>query len=251
MDILPALDIANGRALTHRKADGREDQASADPFEVARSFITQGARWIHLVDIDAAFERGSNSDLLSEVISELRRYGASTSGRHAPECRIEWSGGVRSGDDIEAALQAGTDRVNLASQALVDIDRVRTLIAEFAGRLNICIDVEGDRIRPRGVDGDAGNLWEVCRILDQAGVQRYIVTERQRDGALMGPPVDLLRDLRAKTPTLLVASGGIRHVEDIHTLRREGYLDGVIVGKALYVGSLTLEQALSASQSVS
>ena len=134
---------------------------------------------------------------------------------------------------------------------MVDIDRVRTLIAEFAGRLNICIDVEGDRIRPRGVDGDAGNLWEVCRTLDQAGVQRYIVTERQRDGALMGPPVDLLRDLRAKTPTLLVASGGIRHVEDIHTLRREGYLDGVIIGKALYVGSLTLEQALGASQSVS
>ena len=82
-------------------------------------------------------------------------------------------------------------------------------------------------------------------------MQRYIVTERQRDGALMGPPVDLLRDLRAKTPTLLVASGGIRHVEDIHALRREGYLDGVIVGKALYVGSLTLEEALSASQSVS
>ena len=247
MDILPALDIANGRALTHRRADGGEDSTSADPCEVARSFLAQGARWIHLVDIDAAFERGSNSDVLSEVISELDGSGASGSGRHTPECRIEWSGGVRSGEDIEAALQAGADRVNLASQALVNIDRVRTLIAEFAGRLNICIDVEGDRIRPRGVDGDAGNLWEVCRALDQAGAQRYIVTERQRDGALMGPPVDL----RAKTPTLLVASGGIRHVEDIHTLRREGYLDGVIVGKALYVGSLTLEEALSASQSVS
>lgn len=250
MDILPALDIANGRALTHRGADGREGSTSADPLEVARSFVAQGASWIHLVDIDAAFERGSNSDVLSEVISELHGSGASDAGRRT-KCRIEWSGGVRSGEDIEAALQAGADRVNLASQALVDIDRVRTLIAEFAGRLNICIDVEGDRIRPRGVDGDAGSLWEVCRILDQAGVQRYIVTERQRDGALMGPPVDLLRDLRAKTPTLLVASGGIRHVEDIHALRREGYLDGVIVGKALYVGSLTLEEALSASQSVS
>lgn len=251
MDILPALDIANGRALTHRRADGGEAATSADPCEVARSFLAQGARWIHLVDIDAAFERGSNSDVLSEVISELDESGASGSGSHTPKCRIEWSGGVRSGEDIEAALQAGADRVNLASQALVNIDRVRSLIAEFAGRLNICIDVEGDRIRPRGVDGDAGSLWEVCRALDEAGVQRYIVTERQRDGALMGPPVDLLRDLRAKTPTPLVASGGIRHVEDIHTLRREGYLDGVIVGKALYVGSLTLEDALSASQSVS
>lgn len=251
MDILPALDIANGRALTHRGADGCEGSTSANPLEVARSFVAQGASWIHLVDIDAAFERGSNSDVLSEVISELHGSGASVSGRHAPECRIELSGGVRTGEDIEAALQAGADRVNLASQALVDIDQVSSLIAEFAGRLNICIDVEGDRIRPRGVDGDAGNLWEVCRILDQAGVRRYIVTERQRDGALMGPPVDLLRDLRAKTPTLLVASGGIRHIEDIHTLRREGYLDGVIVGKALYVGSLTLGEALSASQSVS
>ena len=251
MDILPALDIANGRALTHRRADGGEDSTSADPCEVARSFVAQGARWIHLVDIDAAFERGSNSDVLSEVISQLHGSGASISGRHIPKCCIEWSGGVRSGEDIEAALQAGADRVNLASQALVNIDRVLALLAEFAGRLNICIDVEGDRIRPRGVDGDAGSLWEVCRALDEAGVQRYIVTERQRDGALMGPPVDLLRDLRAKTPTLLVASGGIRHVEDIHSLRREGYLDGVIVGKALYVGSLTLEEALSASQSVS
>ena len=251
MDILPALDIANGRALTHRRADGGEDSTSADPCEVARSFVAQGARWIHLVDIDAAFERGSNSDVLSEVISQLHGSGASISGRHIPKCCIEWSGGVRSGEDIEAALQAGADRVNLASQALVNIDRVRALLAEFAGRLNICIDVEGDRIRPRGVDGDAGSLWEVCRALDEAGVQRYIVTERQRDGALMGPPVDLLRDLRAKTPTLLVASGGIRHIEDIHTLRREGYLDGVIIGKALYVGSLTLGEALSASQSVS
>ena len=188
MDILPALDIANGRALTHRRADGTEDQASADPCEVARSFVAQGARWIHLVDIDAAFERGNNSNVLSGVISELDGSGAFGSGRHTPECHIEWSGGVRSGEDIEAALQAGADRVNLASQALVDIDRVRTLIAEFAGRLNICIDVEGDRIRPRGVDGDAGNLWDVCRALDLAGAQRYIVTERQRDGALMGPP---------------------------------------------------------------
>ena len=204
MDILPALDIANGRALTHRGADGREGSTSADPLEVARSFVAQGASWIHLVDIDAAFERGSNSDVLSEVISELHGSGASDAGRRTPKFRIEWSGGVRSAEDIEAALQAGADRVNL-----------------------------------------------VCRILDQAGVQRYIVTERQRDGALMGPPVDLLRDLRAKTPTLLVASGGIRHIEDIHTLRREGYLDGVIVGKALYVGSLTLGEALSASQSVS
>ena len=137
MDILPALDIANGRALTHRGADGREGSTSADPLEVARSFVAQGASWIHLVDIDAAFERGSNSDVLSEVISELHGSAASISGRHTPECRIEWSGGVRSGEDIEAALQAGADRVNLASQALVDIDRGRSLIAEFAGRLNI------------------------------------------------------------------------------------------------------------------
>ena len=129
MDILPALDIANGRALTHRKADGREGSTSADPLEVARSFVVQGASWIHLVDIDAAFERGSNSDVLSEVISELHGSGASDAGRHTPKCRIEWSGGVRNGEDIEAALQAGADRVNLASQALVDIDRVRTLIA--------------------------------------------------------------------------------------------------------------------------
>ena len=251
MDILPALDIANGRALTHRGADGREGSTSADPLEVARSFVAQGARWIHLVDIDAAFERGNNSDVLSEVISELHGSEASISGRHTPKCRIEWSGGVRSGEDIEAALQAGADRVNLASQALVDIDRVRTLIAEFAGRLNICIDVEDGRIRPRGCEGDVGDLWSVCGRLERAGARRYIVTEKKRDGALMGPPVDLLRDLRAKTPTLLVASGGIRHIEDIHTLRREGYLDGVIVGKALYVGSLTLGEALSASQSVS
>ena len=101
MDILPALDIANGRALTHRGADGREGSTSADPFEVARCFVAQGASWIHLVDIDAAFERGSNSDVLSEVISELHGSAASISGRHTPECRIEWSGRYRSGPHLD------------------------------------------------------------------------------------------------------------------------------------------------------
>ena len=242
MDILPALDIASGLALTHRNADGREGEAGADPIRIAREFIDCGARWIHLVDIDAAFGRGNNAEVLGDLIAQVQRWSAQN------PCHIEWSGGVRCGEDIESALSAGADRVNLASQALVDLDEVASLIAHFGERLNICIDVEEGR--PRGCEGDAGDVWSVCERLERAGARRYIVTEKKRDGALMGPPVELLRDLRARTRANLVASGGIRHLDDIRTLTREGYVEGAIVGKALYVGSLNLAQALEISQSV-
>ena len=244
MDILPAVDIASGLALTHRNADGREDAAGADPIHIAREFIDSGARWIHLVDIDAAFGRGNNTEVLGDLIAQVQRWSTQS------PCHIEWSGGVKDREDIETALRAGADRVNLASQALVDLDEVASLIALFGDRLNICIDVEEGRIRPRGCEGDVGDVWRVCERLENAGARRYIVTEKKRDGALMGPPVELLRDLRARTRAALVASGGIRHLDDIRTLTREGYIEGAIVGKALYVGSLSLAQALEASQSV-
>ena len=231
MDILPALDVASGLVLTHRNADGREEGAAADPIRIARDFIDCGARWIHLVDIDAAFGRGNNAEVLGNLIAQVQRWSAQN------PCHIEWSGGVKGGEDIESALSAGADRVNLASQALADLDEVASLIAHFGERLNICIDVGGD-------------VWRVCERLERAGARRYIVTEKKRDGALMGPPVELLRDLRARTRADLVASGGIRHLDDIRALTREGYIEGAIVGKALYVGSLSLAQALEVSQSV-
>ena len=244
MEILPALDVASGRALTHRNTDGREGAAGVDPIRIAREFIDCGARWIHLVDIDAAFGRGNNAEVLGDLIAQVQRWSAQN------PCHIEWSGGVRCGEDIESALSAGADRVNLASQALADLDEVASLIAHFGERLNICIDVEEGRIRPRACEGDVGDVWSVCDRLERAGARRYIVTEKKRDGALMGPPVELLRDLRARTRADLVASGGIRHLDDIRTLTREGYVEGAIVGKALYVGSLNLAQALEISQSV-
>ena len=240
MDILPALDIASGLALTHRNADGREGAAGVDPIRIAREFIDCGARWIHLVDIDAAFGRGNNAEVLGNLIAQVQRWSARN------PCHIEWSGGVRCGEDIESALSAGADRVNLASQALVDLDEVASLIAHFGERLN----VEDERIRPRACEGDVGDVWSVCERLERAGARRYIVTEKKRDGALIGPPVELLRDLRARTRADLVASGGIRHLDDIRALTREGYIEGAIVGKALYVGSLSLAQALDVSQSV-
>lgn len=245
MDILPAVDIASGLALTHRQQDGREGANGADPAVVVREFLGCGARWIHLVDIDAAFGRGSNADLLHTIIIQAQQYSPQN------PCRIQWSGGVLGREDIERALSFGADRVNLASQALVDLDEVCSLIATFGDRLSICLDVEDGRIHPRGCAGDIGELWSVCERLEAAGACRYIVTETKRDGALMGPPVDLLRDLRARTRAHLVASGGIRHFQDILTLKNEGFIEGAIVGKALYVGWLTLAQALEVSQGAS
>ena len=200
-----------------------------------------GAEWIHLVDLDAAFGRGTNYELLKDVIERV-------------DVNTELSGGIRDDDSLRKALDTGCRRVNIGTAALEDPEWCRRIIGEYGDRVAIGLDtklIDGEwRLRGRGWVSDGGNLWEVLERLDSEGVSRLVVTDVGRDGTLEGPNIDLLRDVAMATDAPVVASGGVSTLDDIRQLAvcvDEG-IDSAIIGKALYAGNFTLEEALAVAQ---
>lgn len=229
LELLPAIDVTGGQAV--RLSSGSVDEGSwGSPIDVARSFNEAGARWVHLVDLDLAFGRGQNSELLARVIREV-------------PVRVELSGGIASRSAIEAGLAMGPERVNIATQALDDIDAVCEVVDTFGERVAVCLDVRGDRLAARGGRGEGGNVWEALRTLNDAGVARLVVTDVTRDGQMNGSNRDLLARVSDRTPARIIASGGVNSLADIEALRALG-IEGAIVGKALYQGAFTLADAL-------
>ena len=229
LELLPAIDVTGGQAV--RLSSGSIDEGSwGSPIDVARSFNEAGARWVHLVDLDLAFGRGENSELLARVIREV-------------PVRVELSGGIASRAAIEAGLAMGPERVNIATQALGDIDAVCEAVDAFGERVDVCLDVRGDRLAARGGSGEGGNVWEALRVLNEAGVARLVVTDVTRDGQMNGSNRDLLARVADQTPARIIASGGVNSLADIEALRALG-IEGAIVGKALYQGAFTLADAL-------
>ena len=233
LELLPAIDVTDGQAV--RLSSGLIDEGSwGSPIDVARSFDEAGARWVHLVDLDLAFGRGENSELLARVISEV-------------PVRVELSGGITSRAAIEAGLAMGPERVNVATQALEYIDDVCEAIDAFGQRIAVCLDVRGDRLAARGAARGAvregGNVWEALRILNEAGVARVVVTDVVRDGQMTGSNRELLARVADATDARIIASGGVNSLTDIEALRAMG-IEGAIIGKALYQGAFSLEEAL-------
>ena len=229
LELLPAIDVTGGQAV--RLSSGSVDEGSwGSPIDVARSFNEAGARWVHLVDLDLAFGRGENSELLARVIREV-------------PVRVELSGGITSRAAIEAGLAMGPERVNIATQALEDIDAVCEVVDTFGERVAVCLDVRGDRLAARGGSGEGGNVWEALRVLNEAGVARLVVTDVTRDGQMNGSNRDLLARVADQSSARIIASGGVNSLADIEALRALG-IEGAIVGKALYQGAFTLADAL-------
>ena len=229
LELLPAIDVTGGQAV--RLSSGSIDEGSwGSPIDVARSFDEAGARWVHLVDLDLAFGRGENSELLARVIREV-------------PVRVELSGGITSRAAIEAGLAMGPERVNIATQALEDIDAVCEVVDTFGERVAVCLDVLGDRLAARGGSGEGGNVWEALRVLNEAGVARLVVTDVTRDGHMNGSNRDLLARVADQSSARIIASGGVNSLADIEALRALG-IEGAIVGKALYQGAFTLADAL-------
>jgi phosphoribosylanthranilate isomerase len=190
---------------------------------------------VHLVDLDAAFGRGSNAGLLAEVIATL-------------DVQVELSGGIRDDASLATALATGARRVNIGTAALEDPDWVTRVIAEHGDRVAIGLDVRGDTLSARGWTRDGGDLWETLARLDQEGCARYVVTDIRRDGAMAGPNLDLYRRLCAATEAPVIASGGVSSLDDLRALASLAPLgvEGAVVGKALYAGAFTLPDALAA-----
>ncbi len=234
LDLLPAVDVADGRAVRLVQGAAGTETSYGDPLAAALDWQAQGARWIHLVDLDAAFGRGSNAALLAEVVGRL-------------DVRVELSGGIRDDASLARALGTGAARVNIGTAALEDPAWCDRIIGENGDRVAIGLDVRGRTLAARGWTRDGGDLYEVLQRLDRAGCARYVVTDVTKDGMLSGPNLDLYRDLCARTAAPVVASGGVSTLDDLRalgTLERAG-VEGVIVGKALYAGAFTVADALA------
>ncbi len=235
--LLPAVDVAAGQAVRLVQGAAGSETSYGDPLTAALAWQDAGAEWIHLVDLDAAFDRGSNSALLAEVVGRL-------------DVAVELSGGIRDDTTLRAALATGCARVNLGTAALESPDWVRSAIAEHGDKIAVGLDVRGTTLAARGWVKEGGELFEVLERLDRDGCARYVVTDVLKDGTMRGPNVDLLRTVCAATDRPVVASGGISSLADLVALRalvRAG-VEGAIVGKALYAGAFTLEQALEVAR---
>ena len=233
LELLPAVDVAGGQAVRLVQGEAGSETSYGDPLAAALAWQADGAEWIHLVDLDAAFGRGSNADLLAEVVRAL-------------EVKVELSGGIRDDASLERALATGCTRVNLGTAALEDPEWTARVIARHADRVAVGLDVRGTTLAARGWTRDGGDLWEVLARLDAASCARYVVTDVTKDGTLQGPNLDLLREVCARTSAPVVASGGVSTLADLAALRELVPLgvEGAIVGKALYAGAFTLPEAL-------
>ena len=233
--LLPAVDVRNGTAVRLVQGESGTETAYGSPLDAALYFQSQGAQWIHLVDLDAAFGTGSNRELLAEVVDRL-------------DVDVELSGGIRYDESLAAALATGCRRVNLGTAALEDPEWTRRVIAEHGDRIAVGLDVRGTTLAARGWTREGGDLWQTLARLDADGCARYVVTDVTKDGTLRGPNLDLLREVCARTDRPVVASGGVARLDDLHQLAElvEEGLEGAIVGKALYAGAFTLAEALVA-----
>ncbi len=234
--LLPAVDVADGQAV--RLVQGEADSATSfgDPMEAALDWQRGGADWIHLVDLDAAFGRGSNREILAEVTGRL-------------DINVELSGGIRDDESLRAALATGCRRVNLGTAALENPDWTARVIDEFGDRIAVGLDVRGTTLAARGWTREGGDLWETLERLERDGCSRYVVTDVTKDGTLRGPNVELLQQMCERTDKPVIASGGISSLADLEALRAlvpDG-VEGAIVGKALYAGAFTLPEAIEVS----
>jgi len=233
LELLPAVDVAGGQAVQLVQGVAGTGGHFGDPWEAAKAWQDQGAEWIHLVDLDAAFGRGSNRELLADIAGRL-------------DIKVEMSGGIRDAASLEAALSNGCRRVNLGTAALEDPEWTARAIAEFGDRVAVGLDVRGTTLAARGWTKQGGDLWETLARLDREGCARYVVTDVNKDGMLRGPNLELLQEVCSRTDRPVVASGGIStltDIADIRSLVRVG-VEGAIIGSALYRDSFTLPQAL-------
>jgi 1-(5-phosphoribosyl)-5-[(5-phosphoribosylamino)methylideneamino] imidazole-4-carboxamide isomerase/N-(5'phosphoribosyl)anthranilate isomerase len=236
--LLPAVDVRSGEAVRLVQGELAQQTNYGSPLDASLDFQNAGAEWIHLVDLDAAFGTGSNHQLLAEVIGTL-------------DIKVELSGGIRNEETLQRALATGCERINLGTAALENPEWTAGVISRFGDRIAIGLDVRGHTLAARGWTRDGGDLFETISRLDRDGCAHYVVTDVKKDGTLQGPNLNLLREVCGATNKPIIASGGVSTLDDLRALRilTELGVEGAIVGKALYAGAFTLEEALQVSQS--
>ena len=233
--LLPAVDVAGGKAVRLTQGEAGSETSYGDPVDAAQEWVDQGAEWIHLVDLDAAFGRGNNHSVIKRVIKNTPR-----------RVNVELSGGIRDDASLDAALATGAKRINLGTAALENPEWAAHVIAAYGEAIAVGLDVRGTTLAARGWTQEGGDLWKVMDRLEDAGCPRYVVTDVTKDGTLKGPNLELLQQVMDRTHRPVIASGGVASLDDIEALRElvPHGLEGAIVGKALYAKAFTLAEAL-------
>ncbi|AKE39471.1 1-(5-phosphoribosyl)-5-[(5- phosphoribosylamino)methylideneamino] imidazole-4-carboxamide isomerase [Corynebacterium camporealensis] len=237
--LLPAVDVVNGQAVRLDKGEAGTEKSYGEPLEAALKWQEQGAEWLHFVDLDAAFNRGSNHELMADITAKL-------------DIQVELTGGIRDDESLERALGTGARRVNIGTAALENPEWIEKVLESHGDSIAVDLAVRLEdgqwRTKGNGWVSDGGDLWEVLERLDAAGCTRFVVTDVSKDGTLEGPNVELLREVAMATDAKVTASGGISTLDDVRELARyqnQG-IDSAIIGKALYEGRFTLEEAFAA-----
>ncbi len=236
LELLPAVDVVDGRAVQLVQGVAGTGGEFGDPWLAAKAWQDQGSEWLHLVDLDAAFGRGSNHELLASIVQRL-------------DIKVELSGGIRDAETLERALATGCRRVNLGTAALENPEWTARAIADHGDRVAVGLDVRGTTLAARGWTQEGGDLYETLERLDREGCARYVVTDVAKDGMMQGANLTLLQDVCARTDRPVIASGGVSTLEDIRAIRElvpQG-VEGAIVGSALYRGAFALPEALDAA----
>lgn len=235
--LLPAVDVKDGRAVRLVQGELERETTYGAPIDAAFDFQNSGAEWLHLVDLDAAFGRGSNHEVLAEVVAKL-------------DIKVELSGGIRDDESLERALATGCARINLGTAALENPEWTAKVISKYGEQIAVGLDVRGHTLAARGWTKDGGDLFETLARLDRDGCSRYVVTDVAKDGTMQGPNLTLLREVANATKAPIIASGGVSTLDDIRALRAltDIGIEGSIVGKALYAGAFTLQEALDVAR---
>ena len=234
LEIFPAIDVKDGVAIRLTKGELNNQSKYGDPLEVANEFVKSGVNWIHLVDLDAAFGIGDNSGILASIIKNIN-------------IKIQLSGGIKDEQSLNKALATGCSRINIATSALEQLEWVESVIHKHGDKICVSLDVNGKVLSPRGSNKSGGDLFQVITRLDKVRCARYVLTDVNRDGALNGPNLELLKEVTSFTKTPIVASGGVSSLNDVKSLMQltnQG-VEAVIIGKALYTGAFTLTQAVA------
>ena len=234
LDLYPAVDIKNGMAarLTRGQLDSTDN--FGDPAEVVKHFIESGSKWIHLVDLDAAFGAGTNRQIIKEITA-------------LPNIAFQLSGGINNQENLDFAISTNAKQINLATSALHDLKWVEEVLQKYEGRLSVSLDVDAgsNQLIARGSGDNLGDLFEMIKRLDSIGCTRYVLTDINTDGALSGSNFDLIKKVQAVTDAAIISSGGVSSIDDLIKLR-ELQIAGVVLGKALYEGQIDLLSALTA-----
>jgi phosphoribosylanthranilate isomerase len=232
MIVIPAIDLRGGRCVRLTRGDpSQQTEYGADPVETALRFQEQGAQLIHVVDLDAALGNGSNTDTIAAIAAEV-------------SARLQVGGGLRSDDAVVAALQMGAHRAVLGTAAVTDPSFVRRQVDAHGDAIVVALDVRDGRAMVRGWQDEGPALEDILPELDRVGAPRYLVTAIDADGTLTGPNMSLYGQVQALTDRPLLASGGVGTLDHLRHLAAAG-VEGVIVGKALYEGALSLTDALA------